>query len=434
MVATYSRARSYQDHGTVTTVFDQSGTRTTVRQSFESAFDRGGRYRFEFREDCDPKRLTVVWSDGTKTFRRWYGSPVTVDEEDLGVALEPPSYTIARFLLPNVVDGNSVGDATALRIEGQDTIDGRSYWRVAGIAPWGDPITMWIDQDTSLLHQLTTRHHFPARTSPSGSTLSRAFETETTTTYEAAIDTKIDPSQLAGPELNGEPHKFGETPWIAIRSDSERRISEVVPGGPASRAGLQVGDVIVSINNKPVASAADVASHIAGLKLGASVPFVVTRAGTQATIAVTAEQRPEASMLIGQPAPPFSLQPVNGVGSATLADLTGHVVLLDVWASWCKLCDATLPYLNDWQTRYERDGLRIVGLSSDDAEVIRAYARDHRLSYTQAQDRGGKVAASYLLEGMPMLVVIDKSGIVRHVATGIGDLDHIEPALVQLLK
>jgi serine protease Do len=45
-------------------------------------------------------------------------------------------------------------------------------------------------------------------------------------------------------------------------------VTAVVDGGPADRAGLQRGDVIVEVNRKPVAKPADVAAAVGKMKDG----------------------------------------------------------------------------------------------------------------------------------------------------------------------
>lgn len=46
----------------------------------------------------------------------------------------------------------------------------------------------------------------------------------------------------------------------------------------------------------------------------------------------------------------------------TLRELRGKVVLLDIWTYSCINCQRTLPYLNDWYSKYATQGLEIVGL------------------------------------------------------------------------
>ncbi|MHB8188258.1 MAG: S1C family serine protease [Dermatophilaceae bacterium] len=64
-------------------------------------------------------------------------------------------------------------------------------------------------------------------------------------------------------------------------------IASLVSGGPASRAGLQAGDVITSVNNRPTLSAQDLGAVLATLKPGQTVAVQIERAGTDKTINVT---------------------------------------------------------------------------------------------------------------------------------------------------
>jgi len=65
-------------------------------------------------------------------------------------------------------------------------------------------------------------------------------------------------------------------------------VAEVVARGPAAKAGMRVGDVIVSLDGKPVAGYEDLASIMADLKPGRRVRVgVVRRDGNRATLTVT---------------------------------------------------------------------------------------------------------------------------------------------------
>lgn len=55
--------------------------------------------------------------------------------------------------------------------------------------------------------------------------------------------------------------------------------SEVVPGTPAARAGVQVGDLITAIDGEPIASDADLVRYVSSRHAGAMVSLQVQRAG-----------------------------------------------------------------------------------------------------------------------------------------------------------
>ncbi len=54
-------------------------------------------------------------------------------------------------------------------------------------------------------------------------------------------------------------------------------IAKVIPGSPASKAGLRSSDVIIAINNKPVKSAADIRNRVGLLSIGERVRIRVIR-------------------------------------------------------------------------------------------------------------------------------------------------------------
>jgi len=65
-------------------------------------------------------------------------------------------------------------------------------------------------------------------------------------------------------------------------------VGSVTAGGPAAKAGMHVGDVIVSVDGKPIAMAAEVSGVLATLKPGRRVPVVVkTQNGAKKTLEVT---------------------------------------------------------------------------------------------------------------------------------------------------
>jgi putative serine protease PepD len=69
-------------------------------------------------------------------------------------------------------------------------------------------------------------------------------------------------------------------------------VAEVVPGGPAERAGLQPGDIIKKIDGNDVREPADVAAAIETRGPGDKVEVEVERSGSRKTIDVTLGQRP----------------------------------------------------------------------------------------------------------------------------------------------
>jgi serine protease Do len=86
------------------------------------------------------------------------------------------------------------------------------------------------------------------------------------------------------------------TPDLAKAMQLEDRkgalVSEVVPGSPADKAGVQNGDVIVAFNQKTVASAHDLPTMVAATPVGQEVDVVVLRHGSKKQLPLTVGKLP----------------------------------------------------------------------------------------------------------------------------------------------
>jgi S1-C subfamily serine protease len=69
-------------------------------------------------------------------------------------------------------------------------------------------------------------------------------------------------------------------------------VLSVEPGGPADAAGAEIGDVLVSLDGKPVCDVDDVQAALGGERLGHAVRALVVRGGASAELAITVGERP----------------------------------------------------------------------------------------------------------------------------------------------
>ncbi len=93
------------------------------------------------------------------------------------------------------------------------------------------------------------------------------------------------------------------TPEIAssmgIKDSKGALVAEVVPGGPAAKAGFEQGDIITAIDGQPVDDSYDLTRRVANVPTGQVANFTVSRQGKplqlKATIAVRPDQQQLAS-------------------------------------------------------------------------------------------------------------------------------------------
>ena len=83
-------------------------------------------------------------------------------------------------------------------------------------------------------------------------------------------------------------------------------ISEVVPGSGSAKAGVQSGDVIVSLNGKMLSSFAELRSRIATTAPGTKVKLGLVRAGKPVDVEVTLDKSPSTTASAEELAPALS--------------------------------------------------------------------------------------------------------------------------------
>jgi len=119
--------------------------------------------------------------------------------------------------------------------------------------------------------------------------------------------------------------------------------------------------------------------------------------------------------LLGAAAPDFALRAAVG-GNVRLSEHRGEVVVLSFWSSRCSVCRMQLRALSRSLATYQSAGLAIYGVGVDDdpAQALR-FARSAGVGFALLLDPDKTVSRSYQIDNLPMTVLIDRSGIVRHV-------------------
>ncbi len=86
-------------------------------------------------------------------------------------------------------------------------------------------------------------------------------------------------------------------------------------------------------------------------------------------------------------APDFKLVTISGE-EFRLSDYKGKVVMLNFWGTWCPPCRKEIPDLVNLQTKYNKYGLEVVGitLNSGSAKEIQKFADKKQMNYTILTD------------------------------------------------
>lgn len=121
---------------------------------------------------------------------------------------------------------------------------------------------------------------------------------------------------------------------------------------------------------------------------------------------------------VGQTSPDFTLAASTDINTR-LAELRGHVVMLNFWATWCNPCRVEIPQLQKLYAQYKDIGFTILGVSIDNNKTKAAkMATDLGAKFPILFDDTQAVSKLYSIKTMPFTILIDRDGKIRHIFQG----------------
>jgi thiol-disulfide isomerase/thioredoxin len=131
----------------------------------------------------------------------------------------------------------------------------------------------------------------------------------------------------------------------------------------------------------------------------------------------------------------FTLKDISNQ-NVKLSSFRGKVILLDFWATWCGPCKIEIPWFIEFQNKYGKDGLQVIGISVDDTLAkLKPYVDEMKMNYPvlQGLDREDIQDAYGPMFGIPVTAVISRDGKVCMKHAGLSSKDNFENMIKALL-
>ena len=128
---------------------------------------------------------------------------------------------------------------------------------------------------------------------------------------------------------------------------------------------------------------------------------------------------------VGSKAPQIQGVTLDGTRrQKTLADYSGKVLLINVWATWCEPCRVEMPSIEKLHREFASQGLAVVAISVDDAgaeQRIRDFVKELGLTFEVLHDPSQVTTRNYQIVAYPETFIVARDGTIRRKLIGAAD-------------
>ncbi|MGE4608629.1 MAG: TlpA disulfide reductase family protein [Myxococcota bacterium] len=146
--------------------------------------------------------------------------------------------------------------------------------------------------------------------------------------------------------------------------------------------------------------------------------------GVAAMLALYAGSSTPPSVGRGTTAPDFSLPSLIGDRIVDLESLSGEVVLVNFWATWCKPCEDEMPAMERLYRTLSDSGFELIAISvDDDRALVERFASRLGLSFPILLDPQHEAATAYQTFRFPESLLVGRDGVIVERYIGPKDWD-----------
>jgi thiol-disulfide isomerase/thioredoxin len=188
-------------------------------------------------------------------------------------------------------------------------------------------------------------------------------------------------------------------------------VDYVFPGMPASRADIQVGDQVLSIDGTPVHSSNEMIALVSQRAPRTEVNLVLRRGEQEIKVRSLVGSRQEfdemtRTDLRGKVLPSQELvRLAGGVPTDLTADMK-PVTLITFWATWCPACRASIPLLKELTAKYGAQGFEVRAVTTEDTADVQAFVNEHQIPYPVFIGEEKNLRVEYWVKALPTYLLV----------------------------
>jgi cytochrome c biogenesis protein CcmG, thiol:disulfide interchange protein DsbE len=179
-----------------------------------------------------------------------------------------------------------------------------------------------------------------------------------------------------------------------------------------------------------------------GVPIGVQIFIWVALVGLLALVGFGLQRAQNPMAVTGKAVPNFDLAfyegyEYNNISEMKLSELKGKIVMINIWASWCKPCEQEAPELESaWQSYKDGGDVVFIGVDYVDTPAgANEYLTKFNITFPNAPDLKSNISSILNRQmGVPETYFIDREGILRTVKIGpFGSADEIQ-AVIQSME
>ncbi|MCA1971756.1 MAG: TlpA family protein disulfide reductase [Caenispirillum sp.] len=144
---------------------------------------------------------------------------------------------------------------------------------------------------------------------------------------------------------------------------------------------------------------------------------------------------PPAMLNLGDPAPAFRTQRLDGGEVDFPAAAAGRPRVVRFWADWCRYCEAEMKAIETVYQRHRERGLEVFAVNAgQDRTAVAAFIKKLGVTYPVLLDEKSSIAKRYGVVGLPTTYFVDANGVVRGKVIGEADEAVFERHVQALLQ
>lgn len=154
--------------------------------------------------------------------------------------------------------------------------------------------------------------------------------------------------------------------------------------------------------------------------------------------AVAQDDKEANKLMIGDEAP--RLQHVDWLQGGPVSSWeSGHVYVLDFWATWCGPCVAAIPHMNELYKEHTKDNVHVVGVAvwpNDRMTPTDEFVSEKggKMAYTIGDDINGKTAEAFMTatgsRGIPTVMIVNQQGRLAWIGHPMDGMDDALEAIL----